>query len=89
MAWTTCILGSQALVKLTLLWLGPPPESRVLRVTHRYPPTNPNYGLGGPMATDCIYPYFNPYRLNGGSYVLNPVVPVTGTAWTVVKSLYR
>jgi hypothetical protein len=88
-AWSSCQPATVALFRLTLQWFGPAPVNRVLRVTHKYPPSNPLYGLGGPVACACNPPMWDAYRVTGATYVLNPVVSVGGKEWGAVKELFR
>ena len=92
-AWPSCIVGSQALLRFTVVWMNPvPPMNLVLQVRHRYPPSNPQFGLAGPVLVDCALPPPEGYiavRIAGGSYVLNPVVQTEGKTWGKVKGLYR
>jgi hypothetical protein len=88
-SWSSCMPANTALFRLTMQWFGPTPVNRVLRVTHRYPPSNPCFGLSNPIATACNPPWYDPYRVRGGSYVLNPVVAIDGKTWGVVKELFR
>ena len=92
-AWPACIVGSQALLRFTVVWMNPvPPVNLVLQVRHRYPPSNTRYGLAGPVLVDCTQPPPEGWiavRIAGGSYVFNPVVQAEGRTWGVVKGLYR
>jgi hypothetical protein len=92
-AWPVCIVGSQALLRITLAWIDPtPPVNLMLRVGHRYPPSNPTYGLSGPILIDCAMPPpegYRPVRIRGGIYVFNPVVQTSTGTWGTVKGLYR
>ena len=78
---------------MDVVWMAPtPPSNLVLQVQHRYPPSNPLYGLAGPVFTDCtttMPDMFIAVRIAGGSYVLNPVVQVDRATWGNIKGLYR
>lgn len=99
-AWLGCLEGSQALVRISVLALAPVSE-RVLKVMHGFPPSNPNYGLNGPIMTRCDNPVFTAVRIKGGCYTLNPVdpggppacpctsTPVEAKTWGAMKRLYQ
>ena len=99
-AWLGCRDGSQALVRISLLALTPLSE-RVLKVMHGFPPSNPNYGLNGPVITRCDNPAFTAVRIKGGCYTLNPTdpsgpascrcysTPVEAKTWSAMKRLYQ
>jgi hypothetical protein len=97
-AWPSCIAGSGALLKVSLLPLSPAPN-KILRVMHKFNPTNPNYGLL-PIIIGCDNPTFTPARVTGGCYVLNwdgqtnptecpLIIGVEPKTWTGVKTLYN
>ena len=100
--WANCLSGSRALVKIDLLTFSPV-VNRVLRVTHKYPPSNANYNLQ-PVVTRCDDPQFTAVRVTGGCYILNGdgfpapscypfgsacTVGLSRSTWTQVKALYR
>ncbi len=102
MAWNQCLEGNRALVRIDLLRLDAIPNDLVLRVTHKFPPSNPVYA--SPMFTRCDGPIFTPTTVTGGCYVINPTVgpgetvgdctlmetsSVESTAWSMIKLLYR
>lgn len=102
-AWASCLQGSQALLKVELLTFTPV-ANQVLRIAHKYPPSNPNYNLQ-PVLTRCDDPEFTSVRLRGGCYILNwdqvttvncypfelspCTVGIARSTWTQVKALYR
>jgi hypothetical protein len=71
-AWADCLLGSRALVKITLLprtvW---PTADTVLRVRRKYPPSN---GQPYVQIVGCDRPYYTMQPVGGGSYVLTTSV---------------
>jgi hypothetical protein len=91
--WSHCVAGSQALFRIPMVWMNPiPPSDLVLQVRHRYPPSNPQYGLLGPVFTQCHVPDYPAVLARGNRYVLNPsspVVQVEGATWSRTKALYR
>jgi hypothetical protein len=88
-AWSECHAGSQALLRLRLLALGPI-ANHVLRVMHRFPPTNPLYGRTNPIVVRCeANNSFVAIRVTGAEYVLNGVVATEGATWSGMKQLFR
>jgi hypothetical protein len=93
-AWSGCVYGSQALFALYIQWISPiAPADHVLEVRHRYPPTNPLYGLN-PVMVDCNppkaqQPFYSAIPIRGARYVLNPTVHADSRTWSSVKGLYR
>jgi hypothetical protein len=91
--WPTCLVGSQPLLKFTLVGSGPNPN-KVLRV-------GPPHGLSGPtwstpIFTRCDPPTYTVVRATGGCFVANPTgappscaVGVLASRWTSIKELYR
>lgn len=91
--WPTCLVGSQPLLKFTLVGFGPNPN-RVLRV-------GPPHGLSGPtwstpIFTRCDPPTYTVVRVTGGCFVANPTaappscaVGVLASRWTGIKQLYQ
>jgi hypothetical protein len=88
-AWPSCIVGSQALLRIQILTFAPIPNGKRLLVMHRFPPTNPNFGLAHPAIALCDAPIYTPLLVRGGDYILNPVIQVEGKTWSGVKDLYR
>lgn len=97
-AWWNCLADDRAVLKVRLLPVAPV-VNHVLRVMHKFPPSNPAYNLR-PVLTRCDSPIFTPVRINGGCYVLNPdgaptpscpvgTVAVESRTWTRVKELFR
>lgn len=97
-AWMECVVGSGPLLKLTLLPINATPNT-ILRVLHKFPPSNPNF-LQSPVITACDNPTYTPSRVKGGCYVLawdgstNPTecpleTPVAPSTWSKVKTLYN
>ena len=99
MAWATCLSGSQQLIKLSLLSFGPQAD-KVLKVMHKFPPSNLNFNLK-PVFSRCDGPTFTTVRISGGCYVLNPSepggvpgcacysTPVEAKTWGAMKRLYQ
>jgi hypothetical protein len=87
-AWASCVLGSQALLKITLLALGPI-SNHVLRVMHRFPPSSAIYGLSGPIQFRCDVPTFTAVRVSGREYILGAVVAADSHTWSGIKQIYR
>jgi hypothetical protein len=100
-AWASCVVGNQALLKITLLSMAPL-SNKVFRVMHRFPPSNPMYGFAHPMLARCDSPVFTAVRAHGGCYIANwdgttavncalVDVPVATTraTWGSVKGMYR
>jgi hypothetical protein len=89
-AWSSCLIGDQPLLKLTLT-TSVPITNGILKVKRRYP-TLP-VDARTPVITQCDNPDFTPTRVTGGHYILNwngdPNVAVAGASWSLVKSLYR
>jgi hypothetical protein len=88
-AWSACIVGSQALLRIQILTFAPIPDGKRLAVLHRFPPANPAYGLEHPIIDLCDSPNFTAVLVRGGDYILNPVVRVEGETWSGIKKLYR
>jgi hypothetical protein len=88
-AWNACMFGTRALLRITLLTFAPVPNNKRLRVMHRFPPSNPAFGLAHPVITLCDEPNFTPLLVTGGDYILNPVIRVEGETWSRVKEFYR
>lgn len=93
-AWSSCLVGSQALLRLTLLTLAPI-SNHVIEVKRRYPAPNPNFRT--PLFVQCDEPAFSKVRVMGGCYGINVsagplpcdvVVGVERTTWSQVKALY-
>jgi hypothetical protein len=100
-AWAYCITGPRGLGKFTILTFSPL-SNKVFRVMHRFPTTNPWYGLTKPVAIGCDAPTYSAWRVLGGCYIANwdgttPVncqltdIPVAATpaTWGSVKGMYR
>jgi hypothetical protein len=96
-AWPSCQAGTHvALAKLTLVSLGATPD-KVIKVLHKFPPSNPNYGISGPVITRCDAPNFTAVKVSGGYFVVNPgatppfpcVLAVSPQTWSALKNLYR
>jgi hypothetical protein len=92
-SWNSCLVGSQALMKLTLIGLGPNPD-KVLQVGPRHPPSSPLWNT--PVITRCDPPTYTAVRVTGGCFVVNPTgaeppcaVGVVVAGWTGIKQLYR
>jgi len=88
-AWPSCIIGTQPLFEVQILALGPIPNGHQLLVLHRFPPSNPQFGLEHPAIVLCDPPNFTAMLVTGGSYILNPVIGVEGETWSGIKKLYR
>lgn len=99
-SWQGCKEGSQTLVRIQLLAFTAPPTDRVLKVMHRFPPSNLNYNLHA-VLTRCDDPTFSAVRITGGCYTLNPTdpagppacpcgsTPVESKTWGAMKMLYE
>jgi hypothetical protein len=95
--WAQCIAGTKIpLMKITILSLAAV-NDKVFRVMHRFAPSNPNYGLGGPIMTRCDNPIYTAVRIKGGYYIANPsatpplpcTTAVQSQTWSAMKGLYR
>lgn len=98
-AWATCLSGSQQLIKLSLLSFGPQAD-KVLKVMHKFPPSNLNYNLHA-VLTRCDPPNFTAVRVSTGCFTLNPSdpagppgcrcfsTPVEAKTWGAMKRLYQ
>jgi hypothetical protein len=95
--WPSCVSGTKLpLLKVTILTFSPITD-KVFTVMHRFPPTNPTFGLLGPVAIRCNAPEFTAVKISGGYYVANPSaspprickVAVLPETWSTVKGLYR
>ena len=91
LSWPTCRVGSQALMRLTLIGLGPNSD-KVFQVGPAHPPTLWN----APVITRCDPPTFTAVRVTGGCFVANPTgtqppcaVGVEPSDWTGIKELFR
>jgi hypothetical protein len=97
-AWGSCQLGTRlTLAKVTVFALSSLPD-KVLTVMHKFAPTNPNYGLGGPVLTRCDAPTYTPVKIKGGYFIGNPsatpplpciVDAIQSQTWSAMKGLYR
>jgi len=97
-AWSSCLSGTQALMKLTVFTTSPVVD-KVLVVKRSYPPTDP--GLGTPLMFSCDPPVYTARRVTGGCYVLNwsgspvpcvnshSVMAVQNETWGAVKTMFR
>ena len=89
-AWFQCLVGDQALLRVTLLTFSDL-TNVLLRVKRRYPPFSADART--PIFTQCDNPQFTVTRVTGGYYILNwngdPAVRVDGATWSTVKHLYR
>ena len=89
-AWYQCLVGDQALLRVTLL-ASSTPTNALLQVKRKYPPFPPDART--PVFTQCDNPHFTVTRVTGGYYILNwngdPTVRVDGATWSMVKYLYR
>jgi hypothetical protein len=98
LAWGSCQLGTRlALAKISLFSLTALPD-KVLKVMHKFPPSNPNYGLSGPVLTRCDAPEFTGVKMSGGYFICNasatPPLPclvdaIQPQTWSAMKGLYR
>jgi len=88
--WPGCLVGSQALLRVTLL-TSSNVTNRLLQVKRRYPPSYPD--ATGPIFYQCNSPLYTPTRVRGGYYILNwngdPSVRVDGSTWSLFKHMYR
>lgn len=94
-AWSSCLAGSQALVKITLLSFTPV-SNKVFRVKRKYPPGNPAFAA--PLIVRCDTPVFSKAKVPGGCYIAGytgtplpacPPVGVEESTWGNVKGLWR
>jgi len=96
MAWSNAIVGSQPLIKLTLL-ITAPIANHVLAVERKYPPTNDLWNT--PIFTLPDPPFYTPVSVTGGCYILNwsgdpnvgcdVITSVVESTWSGMKQLYR
>ena len=88
-AWPGCLVGNQALLRVSLLALSDVTNG-LLQVKRHYPT---NGGWRTPVFFQCTNPQYTPTRVKGGYYILNwngdPSVRVDGATWSTVKQLYR
>jgi hypothetical protein len=89
-AWSSCLVGDQPLLKLTIT-TSVPVTNGILRVKRKYPPNFPDQRA--PIFTQCDSPEYTATCVTGGYYILNwdgdPSVAVAGASWSLVKNLYR
>jgi hypothetical protein len=89
-AWSRCLVGNQALLRVTLI-ASSNVTNAILRVKRHYPPASPE--VKTPFFFQCDDPQFTVARLTGGYYILNwngdPSVRVDGSSWSMVKELYQ
>jgi hypothetical protein len=89
-AWPRCLVGNQALVRVTLIALNDVTNA-ILWVKRNYPPDPPE--VKTPLIFNCDGPQFTPTRVSGGYYILNwngdPSVRIDGATWSGVKHLFR
>ena len=93
-SWSTCLAGSQAIGKLSLIAFGAVSD-RVFQIKHKYPPSNPT-SWNTPIFTLCDAPQFTATRITEACLVANPTstppacaIGVTNLSWEGVKELYR
>lgn len=94
-AWSSCVTGSQALVKISLLSFAPV-TNKVFRVKRKYPPGNPAFAA--PLIVRCDAPNFTKAKVPGGCYIAGytgtplpacPPVGVDEQTWSNIKGLFR
>jgi hypothetical protein len=93
--WASCLGGTQALLRISLLALGPVTSDTVFEVKRKYPTTDPTWHT--PAFFKCDGPNFTTVRVTGSCYVLNPSgsavpgcsVAVAPQSWTHIKGLFR
>jgi hypothetical protein len=92
-SWPSCLAGSQALVKLTLLAISPVTD-KVLQVKHKYPVSNPTWKT--PIVTLCDAPAYTVVRVTEACFVANPssappacAIGVQEASWSGIKALYK
>jgi len=103
-AWDDCLADARNLGQITMISVAPVGNDRVIRVLHRFPPSNPTFPFL--LFNQCDAPLYTQTSVTGGCYVLNPTVPCGKTVngctlvgcgpvavelktWTRIKSLYR
>ena len=90
MAWPICLRGSQVtLARLTVLTTRDVYDA-ILRVKHRYPPTNESWHTS--VITLCDEPAYTAVRVWEGYFCLNPLAcidAVEPSTWAWIKQLYR
>jgi hypothetical protein len=93
-SWSSCLAGSQALAKITLIALGTAPSDRVFQVKHKYPVSNLTWATA--VVTLCDGPAFTAMRVTEACLVANPTstppacaIAVAQASWERVKELYR
>jgi hypothetical protein len=99
LSYCSCMSGSQALLKLTLIAFRPLTD-RVLQVKRKYPPSSPEWNT--PVLFQCDAPNYTPVRVTGGCYVINPSgttppacasscppLSMEPATWTAIKTLFR
>jgi hypothetical protein len=99
-AWSSCISGSRALVKVSVVSFTGVSANHALKIIRRFPPTSPSAPF--PLLIRCDIPVFTKVRPTAGCFVLNwdgvtnPAdgcgirIPAVGeSSWTGMKQLYR
>src|SRR5262245_48006521 len=101
-AWDNCLADDRNLGQITMISVAPVGNDKVIRVLHKFPPSNPEFPFLS--FNQCDGPAFTKTAVTGGCYVLNPTVPCGGIVngctlvgcgavesktWTRIKSLYR
>jgi len=100
-AWDNCLADARNLGSITMASVAPIGTDRVLRVLHKFPPSNPEFPRL--LFNQCDAPAFTKTSVTGGCYVINPTVPcgqtvggcvlrcdaVDSKTWSEIKSLYR
>jgi len=87
--WPGCLVGDQALLRVTLL-ASSNVTNALLQVKRQYPPAYPD--VRTPFVHQCG-PEYTPTRVKGGYYILNwngdPTVRAGEATWSLVKHVYR
>ncbi len=95
--WPACVQGTKLpLLKISILTFNALTDKQ-FTVMHKFAPSNPAYGLGGPIIIACDAPTYTPIRVTGGYYIANPsanppavcFITVNSETWGAVKQMYR
>ena len=85
-AWNVCVPSDRAFLKLVIGTPAPPEEHR-LRITRRFPPSNPGREYPWGFSCDACIECWS--QTHTSDYILNPSIRVEPVAWTSIKALYR
>jgi hypothetical protein len=72
-AWDNCLADARNIGQITMFSVAPIGTDHVIRVLHKFPPSNPEFPRL--LFNQCDGPAFTKTSVTGGCYVLNPSVP--------------